>query len=533
MDNRLKETWTNFVTWFQGLNTWTKLAGLIFILTTGVTIGLLGTVVSLNMLPMHYLLIIILAVVFLLVGTFWALFLPKLPAKDGKKTKPVSKNKRFILRCVGLALALCLVIVDAVGISMIGQLQGAITDMTGGDEEVVYEVVGLYVVADDHADELKDVSGYDMGLSYAYNKDTIETAVDMMEESFGKEFAWVEYETVVSSVDALLAGDVDAILMNTAYVSVLEGMEGYEDIQSKIKLIHEFEMEDKDAPVINISTKPEDITKESFIVYVSGNDTNYSLKNVRSDVNILAVVNPETKQVLLINTPRDYYVPLVGSGEADGQMDKLTHCGIYGIECSMATLGDLYDQDVHYYAQVSFVGFKRLIDAMGGITVYSDASFYAAESGTQIHKGDNYLNGEEALGFVRERHNLADGDNARGRHQMAVIQAIIKKAASGAILTHYGDILDSMGGCFGTNLTNEEASNLVKMQISDMATWNIKSFSVQGDGYGEKNYCYSTGGQLVYVLPQNAAYVDHAKNLIDKVFDGEILTDEDLVVPVQ
>jgi anionic cell wall polymer biosynthesis LytR-Cps2A-Psr (LCP) family protein len=116
---------------------------------------------------------------------------------------------------------------------------------------------------------------------------------------------------------------------------------------------------------------------------------------------------------------------------------------------------------------------------------------------------------------------------------MAVIQAIVKKAASGAILTHYTDILNSMGSCFGTNLTNEEASNLVKMQINDMASWNIKSFSVAGNGYGERNYCYSIPGQTVYVLPQNATYIEHAQNLINKVFDGAVLTDEDLVLPAQ
>ena len=398
------------------------------------------------------------------------------------------------------------------------------------EPEVVYEVVGVYVTAEDDAVELKDVARYDFGVSYAYDEESMITAVERVETSFDKEMDWEEYETVVAAVDALLAGETEAILMNVSYISVMEGIEGYEDIQSKIKLVHQFELEDENVPVLDLSTKPEDITKDPFIVYVSGNDTNYSLKNQRSDVNILAVVNPETKQVLLINTPRDYYIELVGSRKADGHMDKLTHCGIYGIECSMATLGELYDQDIHYYAQVSFVGFKRLIDAMGGIKVYSDASFYAAESGTHIQKGDNYLNGEEALGFVRERHNLPDGDNARGRHQMAVIQAIIKKAASGAILTHYGDILDSMGGCFGTNLTSEEASSLVKMQLGDMATWNIKSFSVQGSGYGESNYCYSIPGQKVYVLPKNSTYINHAQNLIDKVFDGDILTDEDLVV---
>lgn len=531
--NNLKEIWTNFITWFKGLDNWTKLAGAIFGLTGIFTIWMLSTIASLNMLPMKYLVVVILLVVFLLFGAFWTLFLPQFPAKDGKERKPVSKQKKYVCRLIGLVLALCIVLVDALGISMIGQLQGAIGDMTGVGEDVVYESVGVYVVADDTATELKDVSAYDLGLSYAHDKESIEKAVGMMETSFGKEFAWEEYDTVVLAVNALLTSEVDAILMNTAYISILEGMEGYEDIQTRIKLIHEFEMEDTNASAINLSTKPKDITKEPFIVYVSGNDTNYSLKNVRSDVNILAVVNPVTKQVLLINTPRDYYIELVGSGSADGQMDKLTHCGIYGIECSMATLGDLYDQDVHYYAQVSFVGFVRLIDAMGGIDVYSDASFFSAHSQTYVQQGYNYMDGEEALSFVRERHNLADGDNARGRHQMAVIQAIVKKAASGAILTHYGDILDSMGDCFGTNLTNEEASNLVKMQIGDMASWNIKSFSVQGDGYGASNYCYSVPGQTVYVLPQNAAYVSHAQNLIDKVFAGDILADEDMVLPAQ
>lgn len=531
--NNLKEMWTNFIAWFKGLDNWTKLAGAIFGLTGIFTIWMLSTVASLNMLPMKYLIVVILLVVFLLFGAFWTLFLPQFPAKNDEEKKPVSKNKKYVYRIIGLILALCIVVVDAVGIKMIGQLQGAIGDMTGDSDEIVYEVVGVYVVADDSAEELEDVAAYDLGLSYAHSKESIETAVGLMENAFGKEFDWEEYDTVVAAVDALLLGESDAILMNTAYISILEGMEGYEDIQTKIKLIHEFEMEDTSVSVLNLSTKPEDITKEPFIVYVSGNDTNYSLKNVRSDVNILAVVNPVTKQVLLINTPRDYYIELTGSGEADGQRDKLTHCGIYGIECSMATLGDLYDQDVHYYAQVSFVGFVRMIDAMGGIDVYSDASFYSEHSQTYVQQGYNYMDGEEALSFVRERHNLADGDNARGRHQMAVIQAIVKKAASGAILTHYGDILNSMGSCFGTNLTNEEASNLVKMQINDMASWNIKSFSVQGANSGEKNYCYSIPGQTVYVMPQNEAYVNHAQDLIDKVFAGEILTDEDLVVPVQ
>lgn len=525
-----REEKMSFFERLKKMDNWTKLAGVIILLTGIFSVWMIGTVASLNMLPIPYILVLALLLVLLLTGTIWTLLLPSLPAKDGKKKKSATPAKRLVLRCVGLVLALCIVVVDAVGINMIRQLQTAINEIVDDEDEVVYEVVGIYVVAEDEAEELKDIADYDLGVSYAYNTETLETAVEMMETSFDKEFDWNEFDTVVESVDALLDGEVGAILMNISYLSVLESIEGYEEIENELKLLYEFEMEDTSLPVIELSTKPEDITKDPFIVYISGHDTDYTLKNQRSDVNILAVVNPETKQVLLINTPRDYYVSLVGSKGGDGQYDKLTHCGIYGIECSMATLGNLYDQDIHYYAQVSFVGFKRLINALGGITVYSDTSFYAAESGTQISKGENYLNGEQALGFVRERHNLAQGDIARGRNQMAVVQAIIKKAASSAILTSYAEVLESMGDCFGTNLTSEEASNLVKMQLSDMATWNIKSFTVLGQGSGSSSYCYSIPNQKVYVFLQDETYVTKAQALIDKVFDGGILTDEDLVV---
>ena len=78
------------------------------------------------------------------------------------------------------------------------------------------------------------------------------------------------------------------------------------------------------------------ITKEPFVIYLSGVDTRGELtEKARSDVNILAVVNPQTKQVALINTPRDYYVDLAGTNSKD----KLTHAGLYGVETSMATLG--------------------------------------------------------------------------------------------------------------------------------------------------------------------------------------------------
>ena len=127
----------------------------------------------------------------------------------------------------------------------------------------------------------------------------------------------------------------------------------------------------------------------------------------------LVVVNPSTKQVLLINTPRDYYVDTAASA---GAKDKLTHCGMYGIDCSMATLGNLYDEHVDYYVQINFNGFKTLVDAVGGITVESEKAFRTSEGGFYINRGTNQLNGTVALSYVRERKSFADGENSSGIH---------------------------------------------------------------------------------------------------------------------
>ena len=80
---------------------------------------------------------------------------------------------------------------------------------------------------------------------------------------------------------------------------------------------------------------------------MSGIDTNGDItEQGRSDVNIVAVVNPTSHQVLLITTPRDYYVPI--PGVSGGQDDKLTHAGIYGVDVSMQTLEELYDTDINF-----------------------------------------------------------------------------------------------------------------------------------------------------------------------------------------
>ena len=212
-------------------------------------------------------------------------------------------------------------------------------------------------------------------------------------------------------------------------------------------------------------------------------------------------------------------------------MDKLTHCGTHGVECSIDSLNDYYDIDISYYAQLNFTGFKRLVDAMGGITIYSEKEFYSTNEGYHYQQGLNEVDGELALAFVRERKQFGSGDHARGKHQMAVIKGMIQKMSSGAMLTNYSQILDSMGGYFRFNVPQEDLSAIVKMQLSDMAQWNIQSYAVSG--VGRNDTCYSMGGRKTYVMIPNEDTVAHAKTLIQMVYDGKTIEAEDLVVPVK
>ncbi|MGN0707000.1 MAG: LCP family protein [Faecalibacterium sp.] len=264
------------------------------------------------------------------------------------------------------------------------------------------------------------------------------------------------------------------------------------------------------------------ITKKSFVIYLSGVDTRGELtENARSDVNILAVVNPVTKRVALINTPRDYYVDLAGTNSKD----KLTHAGLYGVETSMQTLGNLYGIEVEHYIRINFAGFMSIVDALGGVDVYSDYAFTSVGSPgyydpTTFVEGWNHLDGKAALAFARERHAFATGDIQRGIHQMKVIDAMLNKIKSPALLLNFSKLMDAAADCFVTSFSSDQISALVRMQLGDFASWEIQSCTVTGSS-STSTKCYSAQGQKLYVMKPDEASVNEAIALIQSVLGGE------------
>ncbi|HBA38067.1 MAG TPA: hypothetical protein DCY94_05040, partial [Firmicutes bacterium] len=320
----------------------------------------------------------------------------------------------------------------------------------------------------------------------------------------------------IDLVHDLLDEKTDAIVLeNGYYMLAIEEVESFED---DTKVIYTFDLEtEEDLTAIDNT----EIAVEPFVLYISGIDQRGNISSVRgrSDVNQLLVVNPKTHKILIVNTPRDYYVQLHGT---TGLKDKLTHAGVYGINKSIETLEDLYDIDINHYIRVNFGALERLVDVIGGIDVYSDISFNMSHiKGRHVEKGMNHFNGREALAYSRERYAYTTGDNHRGENQQQVITAIIDKVTSSEILIKkYTEILKNLEGTFQTDLSSEDITSLVKMQLSEMPKWSIESYAVTGRG--SSNYTYSMGTKyLLYVMEPNMSTVEEAKGKIKGVLNED------------
>ena len=429
----------------------------------------------------------------------------------------------------GTVLAVIMIAILAFGGFYINKTRSAISNISGETTEVTQ--MAVYVKSDDAADSVEATAGYTYGILSSLDRENTDGAVAHLNSQFGTEVQTKEYAGLTELADGILNGEVNAMLLNSGYLSVYEDMDGYTDFSTKIKEVGTVDVEST-IQSAEESTPIEPITTANggkvYTIYLSGIDTRGEMTaKSRSDVNIIATVNTDTHEILLVSTPRDYFVPLSISG---GAPDKLTHAGIYGIDVCMDTLGMLYDIDINYYFRINFGGFVKVIDALGGITVNSDYDFDSKNIlGYHFNKGENYVNGEQALIFARERYAFQEGDRQRGKNQMEVIRGVVKKALSPEILTSYSSILSSLDGCFGTNITYEEIAQILQQQLTNGGDWTIVSYSVNGTGATEKPYSMS---QKAYVMVPDYDTVNKAKSLMEKVRNGEVVTQEEADAPV-
>ncbi|WP_343208331.1 LCP family protein [Anaerolentibacter hominis] len=455
---------------------------------------LFGLIAKLNVLQLKYM--VILAAVILFVDVYVVM------SQFSRKLHWVGKVCSVLLCCLLL-----------LGSSYLSKAHSTLDHVTEKEDQV--DEMSVVVLKDNAAEALSDIADRPFGIQAAVDRDHTDQTIEDINKALKTEIQIKEFEDVEPLVQALYDKDVEAIIINEAFRNMI--LENHENFDKDTRILDAYTKKED----LQIEVKEQEVTEEIFHVYLSGIDTYGSISNTsRSDVNIIATVNPMKKQILLTTTPRDYYVTTTVSGTMP---DKLTHAGIYGVDCSIGTLETLYGIDISYYVKVNFTGFIKIVDALGGVTVHSDYNF-RSDWGPSFVKGDNHVNGEQALAFARERHHLPGGDNQRGKDQQYLLKAIFEKATSPSIIKNFNKVMDSVAESVKTNMPSSDITKLMKMQLNDMASWEI--VMVQATGSNSSARTYSIPSKNQYVMRPDLNSVEVIKEMLKQMEAGETVTED-------
>ena len=407
-------------------------------------------------------------------------------------------KKRAIGTFLSLIYLVFLILVIVYELNTIGFLKKL------GFKNYKTENYSILVLNDSKYEKIEDLEKKNIG-SLEFNTDGLKESKEKVEKKISVNFKI--YNDISELKKDFEKKKVEAMLIENSILAILTEDDG--EFASSYKVIYDFsvDVETKDI------AKKVDITKDTFSIYVSGIDTYGAVSSVsRSDVNMVITVNPKTNKILITSIPRDYYVPLAGKNGKD----KLTHAGIYGVETSVKTIENLLDTKINYYIKVNFTSLIKVVDALGGVKVYSKYNFTSMD-GYTYKEGYNNVNGEKALSFVRERKAFNGGDRVRVENQAAMIKALVEKATSPSIITKYNSLLKTLEKLFVTNLNMEDITEFIKKQIDDMKSWEVESQSL--DGKDDYQYTYSYKGQKLYVMTPDNETVINAHNKIEEMFN--------------
>lgn len=458
----------------------------IFVMFLVVSIALFGIIISLGILPNKYLIIglIVVGLLYFIIG--FIIF-----RKRGRIRKII-----LSILCIGF------IMLDLFLFQYLNSTLNFLDKIKAGN----YQTENYYVISlkESSYNEINDITNLGLYSNYLSKYDK---AISILSEKIS--FSTTSYNSYNELTLALYNQEIETIILSASSKEVLSDIDS--EFEEKIKIVYVFEVKTES----NVETTDTDVTEESFNIYISGIDVFGDISTIsRSDVNMVVTVNPNTHKILLTSIPRDYYVQLHGT---TGAKDKLTHSGYYGINMSIETIEDLLDIEIDYYVRVNFTTVVSLVDAIGGIEVYSDTAFTAwTDKSCKFPVGNVKLDGKCALAYSRERYAYIGGDRHRVQNQQDVIKAIIKKAMSSkTLITKYADILESMGESFQTNMPSDKIYALINKQLDEMPNWTVETYSLNGSD--SSNVTYTYGDQILYVMNPNMDTVNEAKNKIKEM----------------
>ena len=374
------------------------------------------------------------------------------------------------------------------------------------------EVETVQIVALKDSNITADQSFDNLQLAYVQDdENAYKYSTEILKENNKKVKKEKPYKDMEGAYNDLKNKKTDLLVLTSLSKSDLFSLD--ENYTEQIKVILS-----KEYPLQAAKVKSVDISKESFTVYFQGADlsSGYNINSTgRGDVNILITVNPQTKKVNMQVIPRDLFVYI----PCKDASSKLSYSGWWGgIQSSIASIEDKLDIKINYYAKINFNGLMDLVDALGGVEVYSHYTYDAGEY--HFEKGYNHVDGQKALMFARARKMLPLNERSRGYQQMELIKAIFTKFAQEPTYNHAISVLDSLQNNFTTNLPKEDfikAYQLVVELLPQLQT--MENHSIEGEYQWHYDEVRPTYYQY-YFYPADGE-LQQVRQRIDDVLNGK------------
>lgn len=467
---------------------------------------LLYQLIKINVLPTKLLFLI--TIVFVLLDAIFALLL-------------CYYTRAFVSKIICVVITLVLIFGSCMGgyyISKTGSLLTNITNVTKHAKNTVSVVVK-------QSSDIKNKSqlnGLSVGTLRTIGTQGSSKALKELSKD-GIVMNQSEYDSLSAMLEAFYNGEVDSIIINESSRSQILDMESYADFDNNTRVVYQTSYKVENTDKANAVS---DITSKPFNILISGSDTRGGFdENGRSDVIMVATVNPKTSTILLTSVPRDFYVTTAcdaADGCMQGALDKITHTGIHGTNTTKRTVEQLLGVEINYTFKVGFDTVTDLVDALGGVDVYVEPGYAVSTSTFSVHEGVNHLDGQHALAYARERYSYTEGDRQRTKNQQQVLMGIVNEATKPSVITKYASIMDAMANTFSTTMSNEEISDLIKHQINNNPKWKMEQYMV--DGTGDTLMCAELGDAASVMVPDQST-VKMAKDKINAVLAGKSADD--------
>ena len=473
---------------------------------------LIFQIINLNLLPMKLMILVSLVLVILTLIIILMLHF---------------KARKFFSRLLMGLIALCMCAGLAFGNYFIFKTDNTFDKVTSLADSKATST-SIVVLKASSIEKEKDLAGAKIGTIMEMDEEATSRMLKNLDSDKIK-YTTKDYSSLDDLMSAFYYKQVDAICLNEKYRDILHEGDSYFNFQTDSRVVHQNVHYTKVTKKDNPSDPVNNITKDTFTVLVSGNDSYGTLQdsNTRSDANLLLTVNPKTGTILMTSIPRDYYVELVCPDNEEqacpeGSYDKLTHSGLMGVKSTEKTIEKALGITINYNIRINFSSVVSLVDALDGIDLDikkgEEVDIFYTNSQPGLSVGKHHVDGETALAFARERHAYADGDNQRVRNQQKVFKAMFKRMISPKMITNYGKFMDALAVAFDTNLSGNEISKFVKYELNSMPKWKIESYAIVADS--DTKFCYQAQSYASVVV-QNDIMNEVARKKIQAVIDGK------------